>query len=823
MHKYGYNNKIVKILIVLILSSAIAGTAAQGFFKLDTFSHTKEKTDLNDDEPIILRGESTFKWEDDFFDTSKIDDLLSYNYKIDTDIGVVSMDNTYPSWDAYPEWERMMPIYVTNSGLETINDYVIDITISYDSDMQYDFDDIRFADEDSYPLTYWMGEMTGGVSIDMLVRIPELPPQETTTIYMFYKNPSVSDLSDDTIFTWSEITGDDLRLSWTLQTEGAWDPDVAYGADKFIVAWEEGAGPGYSSDQTHRLLKRQIRTRLLDTNGENPIPDYPDDIDISTASTDFYHAENPSIAYSEDSNKFLVVWEENPTISRYAVGVKAALITPAGFDYSPFTICEPIYSGFQYYPCHSPCVSYDQQSDRFFVVWTKSDTSWDYDIYGKFYGPNGNPIGSQIHIASGSSYQGQPWVSSDNLGHFMVVYEEGSDPSNGPFSLKAKLYEYDGDQIGGTINIASGTSDIDNVFPSISFNEVSEKYLITWNTGDLSDSDYAGNIKGQFLNENGDLLDSLTIQSGSSYEIPNPVPYLGSRFFVTYDDDYSSLNKVWGKLISSDGEIINNRPELSDDLDFDKNYANSVTGNGNIFVAWEDERLDLYIPPTEIRGSIWHSPQSTDSDDIAFVFGEEKTLILEAVIISTVVETEDFIEWNEFSANATYPLDASIGFDIMDINGTIPILEDISPGEDLTSILEPTIRLRARFSRDTPINSSTLDLWTVTATIGADIEPPWTEIQFDPADPNGENNWYVTPVDCMLYAFDNDTSQENVTTYYKINEGVVETYEPDSTITISVEGANNYIEYWSIDNASNEEIPHNINDSINIDTIPPFI
>jgi len=99
----------------------------------------------------------------------------------------------------------------------------------------------------------------------MLVRIPELPAQETTTIYMFYGNPLVDDESDDTIFTWMEITGQDLRLSWTLQVEGAWDPDVAYGGSKFIVAWEEGAGPGYSPDQNHRLLQRQIHVRLLDT------------------------------------------------------------------------------------------------------------------------------------------------------------------------------------------------------------------------------------------------------------------------------------------------------------------------------------------------------------------------------------------------------------------------------------------------------------------------------------------------------------------------------------------------------------------------------
>jgi len=75
----------------------------------------------------------------------------------------------------------------------------------------------------------------------------------------------------------------------------------------------------------------------------------------------------------------------------------------------------------------------------------------------------------------------------------------------------------------------------------------------------------------------------------------------------------------------------------------------------------------------------------------------------------------------------------------------------------------------------------------------------------------------------MLFTYDNDSSPENVTTHYRINEGDVETYEPDSTITISVEGADNSIEFWSSDNAGNEELPHNINADINIDTISPFV
>ena len=65
---------------------------------------------------------------------------------MNTTVGTVSMENTYPAW-IDPTFTRMRPIIIFNNGQETFHDYDVNITVLYDVDMQSDFDDLRFTDQ----------------------------------------------------------------------------------------------------------------------------------------------------------------------------------------------------------------------------------------------------------------------------------------------------------------------------------------------------------------------------------------------------------------------------------------------------------------------------------------------------------------------------------------------------------------------------------------------------------------------------------------------------------------------------------------------------
>jgi len=60
-------------------------------------------------------------------------------------------------------------------------------------------------------------------------------------------------------------------------------------------------------------------------------------------------------------------------------------------------------------------------------------------------------------------------------------------------------------------------------------------------------------------------------------------------------------------------------------------------------------------------------------------------------------------------------------------------------------------------------------------------------------------------------------------TYYRINGGPVKALNVDGQPLITTESSNNTLEYWSVDNAGNEEFPHKILTGIKLDKTAPSI
>jgi len=102
---------------------------------------------------------------------------------------------------------------------------------------------------------------------------------------------------------------------------------------------------------------------------------------------------------------------------------------------------------------------------------------------------------------------------------------------------------------------------------------------------------------------------------------------------------------------------------------------------------------------------------------------------------------------------------------------------------------------------------------------------PYLEISIDSTSPTTFHDydglWHTSDFTILLSAMDDFSGVAE--THYKINEGPIKTVSADGYPRITTESANNTLEYWSIDNAGNEEFPHKVLTGIKLDKTSSLI
>jgi len=598
-----------------------------------------------------------------------------------------------------------------------------------------------------------------------------------------------------------------IFISYHGSNVGAWDSDVEYGSSKFLVAWEQG---------TVVFVQQDIRGIIYNTNGGVAIPEFT--IFSDNLPTSQYRNENPSIAFS--GSKFFVAWEHYEPTHPYDItkmDIKGRTVATNGGLGSVIDICTAA-------DCQADAnVQFDSVNNRFCIVWEDArNGQTNYNIYGRLYDTNGNPVGTEKTIVSAANSQCEPWIAFDPIHEqYLIVWEEGLTPDNGPFSIKAAIFDENLNQIGSTINIVTGNTDTDYNFPCVEFSLDAQRYLITWNDGDISDGDSWGNIWGRIIDYSGiTIVNNFMIKSGN-FVRTDVVNYLSSSYFVSFDSD----GDIFGKLVLSDGQVVSGDIQLSASNSADADWANMAVGDGKIFVTWEDERIVNQNYPS-VYGNLWHLNIPTGSE-VTYSVGTEKQLILNAQLTSKVISPSNLLAWYQFGVQHS----GSIVFNIMDANAITILIPNAGDGQDLSAInpiVHPALRLQAIFSRTNPSYSPTLDSWKVTY-VGLDEVPPETQISKIEG-PLGQNGWYIGNVKIELSVTDGQYGSGVNRTYFKIDAGPIQEYDESVGIKIPLNATgdpntmcgNWDIYYWSVDNAGNTE-PQQGPQTIKIDKAPPYV
>ncbi|MCK4822044.1 DUF2341 domain-containing protein, partial [bacterium] len=163
------------------------------------------------------------------FISSFIHTAISTEPNIDKDF-VISADWYNESW----VYRKSVEI---NDGVSSAGyNYTVKVNVPYDSDMQTDFDDIRFTDDDKFTLLdYWRETYIASTNATFWVKISDYISWAGLefTIYMYYGNDAVSTTSngDNTFIDFMDFEeGDTTDVNVTTGTAAADNTHVRSGS-----------------------------------------------------------------------------------------------------------------------------------------------------------------------------------------------------------------------------------------------------------------------------------------------------------------------------------------------------------------------------------------------------------------------------------------------------------------------------------------------------------------------------------------------------------------------------------------------------------------
>jgi hypothetical protein len=137
-----------------------------------------------------------------------------------------------PWWNSTWTKKQALHIDYTTGTNSTLTDYAIWANITYDSDMNLDFSDLRFLDEDdSTVLDYFIEKPVNSSHAETWVEIPLMNNSENKTIYMYYGNPTAQTTSNcEDTFPFCDDFEDQDIYNMTVRTPSTW---VGVGDDVF--------------------------------------------------------------------------------------------------------------------------------------------------------------------------------------------------------------------------------------------------------------------------------------------------------------------------------------------------------------------------------------------------------------------------------------------------------------------------------------------------------------------------------------------------------------------------------------------------------------
>jgi hypothetical protein len=143
-------------------------------------------------------------------------------------------------------WSYRAPITITEQSGGNLVGYQVRVDVTYSPNMQPDFDDLRFTDNDGKTLlNYWVENYTAAQAV-VWVKVPSIPAGAEKTIYVYYGNPSAGPASNGST-TFINFAGNQISGSFSTDMQNSNGFIIEAGV---TVTALQSEGPQFMFDQT---------------------------------------------------------------------------------------------------------------------------------------------------------------------------------------------------------------------------------------------------------------------------------------------------------------------------------------------------------------------------------------------------------------------------------------------------------------------------------------------------------------------------------------------------------------------------------------------
>ncbi|MEN9920299.1 MAG: hypothetical protein RL538_192 [Candidatus Parcubacteria bacterium] len=156
-----------------------------------------------DDDGITACG--SIRWNDS---SCLITQQTHYRWRNDDGATGVPSSEWYDA-----DWDARKSVRIDNVDASSYTNAVVQMFVDYDSDMQADFEDLRFTEDDGTTvIPHWIGSSTDSTRAEVWVKVPSLPSEGSATVYMYYNNPTATSSAsvDDTFIAADDFEDDDI-------------------------------------------------------------------------------------------------------------------------------------------------------------------------------------------------------------------------------------------------------------------------------------------------------------------------------------------------------------------------------------------------------------------------------------------------------------------------------------------------------------------------------------------------------------------------------------------------------------------------------------